>query len=221
MWARVCLHSLFLCWVIRTIDWKIYSRWIWVRQLQRQVSLRSPTRLELIDVRIHRHRVYRPSYYCSRPCDQRAINWCCKHCKLKFLPCINQLLSYTKYRQVVLRMLTVSWGKLHDTLSQLMLTFFLKCWSNRPHKGYVYSLTWTPLPVVIYLSYTFYVGTLSPDKNSDIPTVTDNLFAAGTITENVLSISFEPITDSSGTQINGELTWGAYIYYLRPWIWVK
>ena len=62
----------------------------------------------------------------------------------------------------------------------------------------------------------FYVGTLSPDTSTSIPTVTDNLFSSGTIDENQLSISFEPITDSSGTQINGELTWG--VYPLRPWI---
>lgn len=55
-----------------------------------------------------------------------------------------------------------------------------------------------------------YVGTLSPDTSTSIPTVTDNLFSSGTIDENQLSISFEPITDSSGTQINGELTWGVY-----------
>lgn len=51
-------------------------------------------------------------------------------------------------------------------------------------------------------------GTLSPDTGSTIPTVTDNLFAGGTITENLCSFSFEPITDSSGTQLNGEITWG-------------
>ena len=65
------------------------------------------------------------------------------------------------------------------------------------------------------LSYTFYVGTLSPDTTSTVPTVTDNLFAHGTISENEIAISFEPITDSSGTQINGEVTWGVYIYYLK------
>jgi len=51
-------------------------------------------------------------------------------------------------------------------------------------------------------------GTLSPDTGSSIPTVTDNLFLEGTIDANEVSISFEPITDSSGTQLNGELTWG-------------
>jgi hypothetical protein len=51
-------------------------------------------------------------------------------------------------------------------------------------------------------------GTLSPDTGTSIPTVTDNLFAQGTITEHAISVSFEPITDSSGTQLNGELTWG-------------
>jgi hypothetical protein len=45
--------------------------------------------------------------------------------------------------------------------------------------------------------------------NTDtVPTVIDNLFSQGTISENVVSISFEPITDSSGEQLNGELTVG-------------
>ena len=61
----------------------------------------------------------------------------------------------------------------------------------------------------------FYVDTLTTDINSTIPTVTDNLYTQGTITKDVLSISFEPITDLSGKQWNGELTWGVYIY-LKP-----
>jgi hypothetical protein len=45
--------------------------------------------------------------------------------------------------------------------------------------------------------------------NTDtVPTVIDNLFSQGTISENMFSISFEPITDSSGEQLNGELTVG-------------
>jgi cathepsin E len=52
------------------------------------------------------------------------------------------------------------------------------------------------------------MGTLSPDNGSTIPTITDNLFSSGTISENVLGISFEPISDPSGIQTNGELTWG-------------
>jgi len=56
------------------------------------------------------------------------------------------------------------------------------------------------------------IGTLSPDTKSAIPTVTDNLYADGTIAEAILAISFEPITNSNGTQINGELTWGGVDY---------
>ncbi|KAG0276487.1 hypothetical protein BGZ96_003258 [Linnemannia gamsii] len=52
------------------------------------------------------------------------------------------------------------------------------------------------------------IGILSPDTTSSIPTVIDNLFAEGTITEHDVSLSFEPITDSSGSQENGEATWG-------------
>lgn len=58
---------------------------------------------------------------------------------------------------------------------------------------------------------TFYVGTLSPDTSSSIPTVTDNLFSSGSIAEHLVSISFEPITDSTGQQLNGELSWGVCI----------
>ena len=38
--------------------------------------------------------------------------------------------------------------------------------------------------------------------------------------EDLFSISFEPITNSDGTQMNGDLTRGVYIYYLRPWTWI-
>jgi cathepsin E len=61
---------------------------------------------------------------------------------------------------------------------------------------------------------------LSSDPDKIAPTVTDNLFTDGTISENVLSISFEPITDSDGTQLNGEMTWGVCIYYLESWTWI-
>lgn len=52
------------------------------------------------------------------------------------------------------------------------------------------------------------VGTLSPDTNLAVPTVVDNLFAQNTIGANVFGVSFEPITDSSGTQLNGEISFG-------------
>ncbi|KAF8264374.1 family A1 protease [Lactarius quietus] len=50
------------------------------------------------------------------------------------------------------------------------------------------------------------LGTLSPNTQSTIPTVTDNLFSQGTITSDVLSVSFEPTTSTSVQ--NGELTFG-------------
>jgi len=50
------------------------------------------------------------------------------------------------------------------------------------------------------------LDTLSPNTNSEIPTVTDNLFSQGTIPQHLISVSFEPIT--SLNQVNGELTWG-------------
>ncbi|KAH9057488.1 aspartic peptidase A1 [Lactarius vividus] len=50
------------------------------------------------------------------------------------------------------------------------------------------------------------LGTLSPDSNTLIPTVTDNLFSQGTITSDLVSVSFEPTTTTSVK--NGELTFG-------------
>jgi len=52
------------------------------------------------------------------------------------------------------------------------------------------------------------LDTLSPATTTEIPTVTDNLFSQGTITAHEISVSFEPITSSTGEQLNGELTWG-------------
>ena len=54
----------------------------------------------------------------------------------------------------------------------------------------------------------YYVDTLSPATNSEIPTVTDNLFSQGTISAHEISVSFEPLTEDN--ELNGELTWGAY-----------
>jgi hypothetical protein len=56
----------------------------------------------------------------------------------------------------------------------------------------------------------FYLGTLSPDTNTLIPTVTDNAFAQGLITSDEIGISFEPTTTSS--VVNGELTWGIHTF---------
>ncbi|CAL1694483.1 unnamed protein product [Somion occarium] len=50
------------------------------------------------------------------------------------------------------------------------------------------------------------LGTLSPDTTTLIPTVTDNLFSQAVISQNLVSISFEPTTQLSVT--NGELTFG-------------
>ncbi|KIJ40040.1 hypothetical protein M422DRAFT_174318, partial [Sphaerobolus stellatus SS14] len=48
--------------------------------------------------------------------------------------------------------------------------------------------------------------TLSPATNTLIPTVTDNLFAHGTITSNLVAVSFSPTNSLENT--NGELTFG-------------
>ncbi|KAJ7849919.1 aspartic peptidase domain-containing protein [Mycena leptocephala] len=50
------------------------------------------------------------------------------------------------------------------------------------------------------------LDTLSPATTTLIPTVTDNLFSQGTITSNLIGISFEPTTQVE--VVNGEITWG-------------
>jgi len=50
------------------------------------------------------------------------------------------------------------------------------------------------------------LDTLSPATNTLIPTVTDNLFSAGTISAHSIGISFEP--SITGNDVNGEITWG-------------
>ncbi|KAH9926246.1 acid protease [Epithele typhae] len=50
------------------------------------------------------------------------------------------------------------------------------------------------------------LNTLSPHSRSTIPTVTDNLFAQGTISQNLVAVSFEPTQQRTNT--NGELTFG-------------
>lgn len=50
------------------------------------------------------------------------------------------------------------------------------------------------------------VGTLSPDKNTVVPTVTDNLYNLRTIPANQIGIFFQPFTPTSSG--NGEIAWG-------------
>ncbi|KAJ7816831.1 aspartic peptidase A1 [Mycena leptocephala] len=49
------------------------------------------------------------------------------------------------------------------------------------------------------------LNTLSPATTTLIPTVTDNLFSQGTITSNLIGISFVPTTQNP---VTGEITWG-------------
>jgi hypothetical protein len=49
-------------------------------------------------------------------------------------------------------------------------------------------------------------GTLTDEPDTTIPTVTDNLYSQGIISQIVVGISFEPTTSESDT--NGELTFG-------------
>jgi cathepsin E len=51
------------------------------------------------------------------------------------------------------------------------------------------------------------LGTLTPDKNVSIPTVTDNLFNEGAILFDLVSVFFEPTTTQSAQ--NGELRFGS------------
>ncbi|EMD33953.1 hypothetical protein CERSUDRAFT_76121 [Gelatoporia subvermispora B] len=50
------------------------------------------------------------------------------------------------------------------------------------------------------------IGTLSPNALGEIPTVTDNAYSQGLISEKSVGISFQPTTSESAT--NGELTFG-------------
>ena len=71
------------------------------------------------------------------------------------------------------------------------------------------------MSTLIIVVLHIHVGTLSPDTSGSIPTVTDNLLSAGTISAHEIGISFEPITSSSGEQLNGEITWGVCIYFSK------
>ncbi|TCD71680.1 hypothetical protein EIP91_005446 [Steccherinum ochraceum] len=69
------------------------------------------------------------------------------------------------------------------------------------------------LPISLSMTSVFSIGpvnltiaTLSPDVSQEIPTVTDNLFAQRTISQNLVAVSFAP-THSESNQ-NGELTFG-------------
>jgi len=61
-------------------------------------------------------------------------------------------------------------------------------------------------PVDLTLGTLNFLG-ISQD-NTPIPTVTDNLFSHGTITENMIGISFEPPTSTADSETNGEITFG-------------
>ncbi|KAF9970209.1 hypothetical protein BGZ75_002404, partial [Mortierella antarctica] len=50
--------------------------------------------------------------------------------------------------------------------------------------------------------------TLSPDHGDTIPTVVDNMYNQGQIGAHEFGISFEPITESDATQMNGQISFG-------------
>lgn len=64
----------------------------------------------------------------------------------------------------------------------------------------------TPSCSACHIDLDIFLDTLTPATTSTIPTVTDNLFSQGTITSDLVAVSFEPTT--SLTSSNGELTWG-------------
>ena len=111
----------------------------------------------------------------------------------------------------------VSLGKLRGTPSDIDVNYFLSIGPTNLTKGELNFFFENPHSRWL-LSYTLYVGSMYPDNTSTIPTVTDNFYTEGTIAESVLSISFEPLTNTSviATQMNGELTWGLLINYLKP-----
>ncbi|KAF9473455.1 aspartic protease [Pholiota conissans] len=53
-------------------------------------------------------------------------------------------------------------------------------------------------------------GTISTSACTIIPTVFDNLFESGIITQGLMAISFEPATTED--VVNGEITWGKFLY---------
>ncbi|KAJ7675325.1 aspartic peptidase domain-containing protein [Mycena rosella] len=57
-------------------------------------------------------------------------------------------------------------------------------------------------------------GTLTKSTSTLIPTVTDNLFSQGTITSNLIGISFEPTTTED--DVNGSIAFGAPIARSSP-----
>ena len=61
-----------------------------------------------------------------------------------------------------------------------------------------------------------YVGSISSHPTEEIPTVIETLYNDGSVPAEIVSISFEPITGTSGEEENGILTWGLYNYYLEP-----
>ena len=55
-----------------------------------------------------------------------------------------------------------------------------------------------------------HIGTLYPDTESSVPTVTDNLYDDGTISADQIGIFFEPTTATSPG--NGEIAWGTFTF---------
>ncbi|KAK0455872.1 aspartic peptidase A1 [Armillaria borealis] len=54
-------------------------------------------------------------------------------------------------------------------------------------------------------------GTLSPATSTLIPTVTDNLYSQGSITDDAVGVYFAPTTQDE--VVNGELSWGLYLRF--------
>ena len=78
------------------------------------------------------------------------------------------------------------------------------------------SVSYSPIQTSLrYLLHMFYIGTLFPDTTAEVATVTENLYDDGTIPAYLVSISFEPITGTSGEEENGILTWGLCNYHLK------
>jgi hypothetical protein len=90
---------------------------------------------------------------------------------------------------------------------------------------FIHSFIQTPL-AFRQLSHAFYVGTLSPDSDGTIPTVTDNLFASGAIQDHLVAVYLLPLNTSNVSDADnlnaddnlsaGEISWGLCIYLLKP-----
>ena len=171
--------------------------------------LSSPIRIELIQCQKYRYRVHRSSYNHHRACHHQAIYRCRQNGELPTILSSNQSFLIPTLVDRFYRRRWYHWVSyicIPQGIDANPL-FLVSAQSTSLSVGYL-----PRLPSGSYL--TFYIDTLKPATNTEIPTVTDNLFSQGTISAHEIAISFEPLTEDN--ELNGELTWGVYNYHLKP-----